>query len=1021
MRVMPTFGDACGAVRLAFVFAAVGSLAGPSPSARADDAAASSDAARTAYASAAALQNREAWDLAAEEWQALLKAHPQDPLAAKGRYYLAVCQIKSGQWPAAAATLREVIASKADASTITLARWELGRGTYRAAQAKPSPEAYAAAAKALREFLDASPKAAEAAEAQHLLGEALWQAGRRDEALATWKAFVRDHAGSPRLPDVLYALGVGQAETGDAEAATTLARFATDFPKHALAADVVLWRADLAVKGKRLDEARPLLEQALAGGGPQALRIAHKLAALELDAKRPERALDVATKALAAAKAASDADAKSVAALELDRADALWELPGRRKEATAAYAAIAAADPAAPAAATALSMTALGLLQEGKAADALARADAFLERHAGTAAPETVADVRAIRAESLLALGRHADAARAYGELVKAVPKAPRRGTWQLREATAWAADKKWKEVHDVLAAALPGLTGDDRAQALLLDAGALVELRNPKAAAAALATIDKDHAGWSRRDEALLLQVRALREAGDSPAALAVAERLVKDFPKARSADVAWYRLGQLRQNAGRHDDAIAAYATSITADPKGTRAAWALLATGWCHEAKGRLPDAIRAWSDCITTYPKSAAAAAALLARADARQRSGDFAGGLADAERLLAAAADGSMKLDAAAAGEARLLSGLCLAGEKKPAQAAAAFARLLEEQPSFAAADRVLFELGVAQALAGKPAESAAAFAELVKKFPKSGYAADAWMEVGEARFAKGDWAAAEEAYRSAIAAVGSSTDKGVLLEQARHKLGWTFVMRKDHARAVEAFAAQLAAAADGPLAADAETMRGESLLALGRPAEAAAAFADAVARADKLSSADMRAAAFIRAAEAAAGERKWEESLAIAERFMKREPDSPRAAEARYAAAWARQNLGRLDEALAGYRAIADASRTEIAARARLMEGEVLFEKAQHKDAVKSFFKVAYGFGEEKAPPAFHPWQAQATFEAARCFEVLGKSDQARTLYAELVTRYPQSQHVAAAKKRLEALGPATAGTGDTP
>ena len=96
-----------------------------------------------------------------------------------------------------------------------------------------------------------------------------------------------------------------------------------------------------------------------------------------------------------------------------------------------------------------------------------------------------------------------------------------------------------------------------------------------------------------------------------------------------------------------------------------------------------------------------------------------------------------------------------------------------------------------------------------------------------------------------------------------------------------------------------------------------------------------------------------------------------------------------------------------------LAARARLMEGEVLFEQEKHKDAIKSFFKVAYGFGEQQAPPDYHPWQAQATFEAARCFEVLGKPDQARTLYAELVERYPQSQQTPAARKRLESLGAA--------
>ncbi|MCE9629282.1 MAG: tetratricopeptide repeat protein [Planctomycetia bacterium] len=985
-------------------------LFGPRMVARGDENA-SSDAAKTAYASAAALQNREAWDLAAEEWQALLAKHPQDPLAAKGRYYLAICQIKSDLWPEASKTLRNVIGSKADAATIALARWELGRGMFQAAQAKPSPEAYAAAAQAVKEFLDANTQATQAAEAAHLLGEALWQAGRRDEAVATWKAFVRDRAESPRLPDVLYALGIGQAETGDRDgAAATLARFATDFPKHTLAGDVVLWRADLAVQGGKPDEARPLLAQALASGGPAALRVAHKLALVELDAKRPAQALDVATKALDAAKSQPDADAKAVAALRLDRADALWELPGRRREATAAYAAIAD-DPGSSHAATAISMTALGLLQDGKPAEALGRADAFLAKHGATAAADTVADVKAIRAEALLMLGKHADAAQAYHDLVAANPKPPQRAAWLLREAAALAADRKWAEVHTLLAAATPGLTGDQQAEALLLDATALVELKQPKPATAALAALGKSHAAWSRRDEALLLEVRALREAGDTSAALAAAERLVKEFPQAKGADVAWYRLGQLRQEAGRPDEAITAFAKSWEINPKGNRSPWALLATGWCHEAKGRMPEAIKAWTECIAAYPDSSAATAALLARADVRQRSGDFSAGLADAEQLLKAAADKSMKLDEAAAGEARLLQGLCLAGEKKYAQAAAAYQKLLQERPSFAAADRVLFELGVAQSLAAKPADATATFADLVKRFPTSGYAADAWMEIGEARWAAGEWTAAAQAYEATLAAAGTAPERALLVEQARHKLGWTFVMKKDHARAAEAFAAQLAAAPKGTLAADAQAMLGESLLALDKPADAAKAFAAAVASADKLSSADMRAAAFIRAAEAAARERKWDESLTIAKRFLEAEPASPRVAEGRYAAAWAKQNLGRLDEALADYRAIADSGRTELAARGRLMEGEVLFEQGNHKEAVKSFFKVAYGFGEQQAPPAFHPWQAQATFEAARCFEVLGKPEQSRTLYTELVERYPQSEHVAASRKRLDVLG----------
>ncbi len=93
----------------------------------------------------------------------------------------------------------------------------------------------------------------------------------------------------------------------------------------------------------------------------------------------------------------------------------------------------------------------------------------------------------------------------------------------------------------------------------------------------------------------------------------------------------------------------------------------------------------------------------------------------------------------------------------------------------------------------------------------------------------------------------------------------------------------------------------------------------------------------------------------------------------------------------------------------------------MLFEQGNHKDAVKAFFKVAYGFGEQQAPPAFHAWQAQATYEAARCFEALGEREQATRLYAELVERYPDSAQTPAARKRLDALGPPPPASGKRP
>jgi TolA-binding protein len=1037
----------------------------------------SSDAAKVAYASAAALQNREAWDLAAEEWAALVKNNPADPLALKGRYYLAICQQKNGQWPEAAKTLRDVIASKADAATVALARWELARGEFQAAQAKPSPEAYASAAAQLGEFLDKSPGQPQAADAIFFLGESLWQAGKRNEALDAWTRFTRDHAASPRLPEVLYALGVGQAEKGDREAAAaTLKRFADAFPAHKLAPDVALWRADVAIaagrpadaeqalapiaagKGPRLadalerlgtlrwnqknwpgaaeafgrlatefpqakqasaaalsagmawaeagrtDDARRWLEKLATADVPQAADAAHKLAALEFEAKRPARAADVATKALAALAGRKEVPPAALARLEIDRADALWEIPDRRREAADAYAAIVEKYPNEPPAKPALSMLALALLEQGKPGEAVKQADLYLRKHGGDATAPAVLDIRAIRAEALLADNRQADAAAAFRDLAAAAPQSPQRPGWQLREATARAAGKEWQKVRESVAAALRGLKEDAAAEAMLLDATALVELGKPADAAKVLAALDASHPKWPRRSEALLLAVRATREAGDAKAALEQAERLVGQYPDGPFADVAWYRLGQLRQDAAKCDEAIAAYAKARAAKPKGARAPWALLATGWCHEAKGRLPDAIKAWSELIESHPDSSAAPAALMARGDARQRSGDFKGGLADADAFLKSAPAGGTKPEAVA--EARFLRGLCLAGEKRYGEAAAAFKQLLDEQPSFPAAERVLFEQAAAQLLDGRRSDAEATFRRLVEKFPNGGRAAEAWLEIGEAGWDAGRWDEAAKAYQAAIAAGGDAA----ILERARHKLGWTHAMRKDHAAAAAAFADQIAKHPAGEFVADAQAMRGDSLARLGKHAEAAEAFAAALATPAKLSSDELRGMAAVRGSESAARLEKWDESLAIAERFLADRPQSASAPQARYAAAWARQNLGQLDKAIAGYREIADAARTELSARARLMEGEVLFEQGDHKEAIKAFFKVAYGFGEKQAPPAFHPWQAQATFEAARCFEVLGKPGQARRLYAELVERYPDAEQAPAARKRLAAL-----------
>src|SRR6267142_3170824 len=69
----------------------------------------SSSEAVLAYREAANFQNNGAFEIAAEEWQKFLKDHGKDPLAAKARHYLGVCQLQMKQYAAAAASFEAVI------------------------------------------------------------------------------------------------------------------------------------------------------------------------------------------------------------------------------------------------------------------------------------------------------------------------------------------------------------------------------------------------------------------------------------------------------------------------------------------------------------------------------------------------------------------------------------------------------------------------------------------------------------------------------------------------------------------------------------------------------------------------------------------------------------------------------------------------------------------------------------------------------------------------------------------------
>jgi TolA-binding protein len=148
----------------------------------------------------------------------------------------------------------------------------------------------------------------------------------------------------------------------------------------------------------------------------------------------------------------------------------------------------------------------------------------------------------------------------------------------------------------------------------------------------------------------------------------------------------------------------------------------------------------------------------------------------------------------------------------------------------------------------------------------------------------------------------------------------------------------------------------------------------------------------------------------WQKDLTVADRLIKDHPDSSYLPEALYERGWALQNMGQLDEAQGEYQQVlakcnADPAKSssESAARAQFMLGQIQYQQKKHAEAVKSYYLVLYGY-------PYPQWQADAAYEAAKCFEALHKKSQAVKQYQELIDKFPQSDKVPAAKARIAAL-----------
>lgn len=804
------------------------------------------------------------------------------------------------------------------------------------------------------------------ADARYNLGVAQQEAARTDDALATFTEFAKQHPEHKLSSDVTLRRADLSFEKGDVAAAATLYEglratqgfehadyagmrraaclvqlgkhaeaaaacedVAISFPTSPLLNEAQLSAGRLLLKLDKLPEATRWLEQAVGGAGKYAPEAGYLLSQIALRQADASLALE---RSEAALRVVSNAPEFEVP-LKMARADALYALPERRVEATAAYRELFEQNKKHAQAPEALYKAAFGTMEQGDYPEAIRLAREFSATSKGHSLS---AAAQFVEAESAFQIRDFKAAEGAYAGLLTNNPQHPDRESWQVRLARAQLAQEKNAEVLTTLSSADTIQTPERKAEAHYLAGRAHLAT---EAWGSAVASLTKASSGFPEADAALLYLSRAHAKNTEDPTSSAQAEatltRLLNDFPSSEFRDQALYQLGE---HALKRNDLKAAYErfNEVTANHSASRLApFALYQRGIILAQQGTHQEAVKVLTEFIDANKDHELAGSALYHRGLSRRRSGDVAGAVSDLDTYLGAPFNPA----GLERSNARFEKGLALVEQGKLPEAAEAFRSVLTDHPDYVHADQVRYELAWAHTDQQQTDEAIAQFTALAKEHPRSPLAAEALYHVGEDHFSKRRYAEAEQTYASALKSPGAQADAG-LSEKVVYKLGWAHFNLRNYDAALEQFSAYLNSNSTGEFASQTKFMKGETLFKLGRFADAYPVFVEA-SEAKEFSELST-----FRAAQSAGAQKMWQESQAGFEKLLTQFPETRFRSEADLGLGRAFENTGNIAAAHAQYLKVAAQTADVIGTQAlhasaaldkvngRLAEALLKFERA---------------------------------------------------------------------------------------
>jgi TolA-binding protein len=708
------------------------------------------------YQAALDSKRREDFQAAAEALGALTAKYPQGKYTAAALYYRGESLSAAGDPRQAIEAYRKVVNDFPASSIAADAYYALGTS-----QQEQGRDADAIAT--FQKFLDTPALAGHefAAEVRLRLALSLLKEKKYAEAEPQFAA-VAAIAAFPNADLAMLRQGECRLQTGKpAEAAALLAELPKKFPNSAYKPAAQLAAGKGYFAAGKLGDAQQILDPLAKANDRQSAEAACWLARALVKTGRPQEALAAVEHALGGGPSAETASY-----LELARAEALWEIPDRRKEAGVFFEKFASTHPDHPSAAQSLFLAASAALENKDYAAARRSAETLLG-DPRLSRPQWAPGMLLIVAQSHLAeAGVDPLKAEArFRQLIDRFPKSGeaaqayyKLGEIALRQKKYDDAIGRYKQCleqfpqGDFVARSQYGLAaasfakGDQTGALAALDK---LSAAAPEASLAARAHYlrglvlqrQKQFESAAKEFEAFLAGNPSAEDAAEARYALALCRIAVKQFDQATAtlaallqqkadyaqADWAYYELAQALLREDRTDAAAAALATLAEKLPRSPLAAEGWFQVGRSYEAAAdraaaaeqKTAAAVRAaqaYEAGLTKAPPADLQEKLRYKLADVQFRQKQFEQAAATLQAQLRDQPGGSL------AGPARFLAAECLFRQDKFAEALPLFARVADDKVEKYQA-LALYRAGTCAANQKKWPESQKFFETLTREFP----------------------------------------------------------------------------------------------------------------------------------------------------------------------------------------------------------------------------------------------------------------------------------------------------------